>query len=300
MSVNSQTFLSSGTTLNKALKYTQLYRGTATKVKISTLLNMNYNVNLELEPSVEMMVLSVISDTVNQDFFIEEEENNLNIKENYSSIQKIENNNLDSISYNFPQRESAVQLNEDSRTVDKVDLNKDRRCSFEVVVERCSSLCQPARSLISRPFKKTRYSPVWSEVEKIVFFGVVIFMYCHRHSHKVSVREQEEATRKGSVAWQHISDAFSQAKHRLSEMTLFKNEKRTVSAIQKCWKETKHRESNYNEEPETKKRVRLFDQNLNIDNILLCSKEGYLKKKLELKEIVLEAFTSLNTNIKLI
>lgn len=230
----------------------------------------------------------------NQDFFLDDDsyDKNFHIQlEGEANFDKIENRVHDSVSY----------ISNDKKCIKNKEKSKSFSCSFEVLVEPTQScyICRPTRSLISRPFKKTRHTPIWSEAEKIVFFGVVIFMYCHRHSHKVSVREREESAGKGSVAWQHISIAFCQAKHRLSEMSSFKNEKRSVSAIQKCWKESKHKEEcNYNEEPSTKKRVKYFDLELNKENILLCSKVKYLNKKEKVEKFVWKAFKSIKSKIK--
>ena len=84
----------------------------------------------------------------------------------------------------------------------------------------------------------------WTEREDIFLTGIVLDMYCLRHSLKPTKAEKMQCDgnlgETGELVWREIHDTYQHACDRYFELHGHKTPPRTLKALQKRWTETGH------------------------------------------------------------
>ena len=160
--------------------------------------------------------------------------------------------------------------------LDSSNLAINRQCTYNKLFAKASA-----------PSKKSRR---WTEAQDIILTGIVLDVYCQRHSLKPTRKEKtqanEDSAQSDRLVWREIKAYYDRATYRRFVLYGETYPPRSVEALQKRWKETgKENKKNYVIGPESKKRkrqpcltkiyARIWDEDYNNGDILTCSSNEF-------------------------
>ena len=130
----------------------------------------------------------------------------------------------------------------------------------------------------------------WTMKDDIFLTGIIMDVYCLRHSLRPTEAERNGARNDGRLAgrvvWREIHQKYQLANRRYFELYGHRGASRTLEALKQRWKNTgKHGEQQvkYSSGTFTKHYSRLWDDKFNRNRILTGPEEEYQKLKRQVK-----------------